>query len=213
MNNTQQTNLIINNKSKIIILHPAEDYQLDCCVEDSIIMAIGDVEIILASGSVYHHLQRLAFLLQRASLSLLVPHESITKDIGYLFNEYSANICGEKQENQTPLMYIEKNNEFYWPGNDCCLWAYDVTSWIYNKPDGSIVFEVTPRYPYMYYEPEEEPDYIPYEEWIKTYKPYFVTTLSKETAQQWLEQAEHIIKIVEDNQKRWDRRPKKDFES
>lgn len=65
----------------------------------------------------------------------------------------------------------------------------------------------------MYCEPEEEPDYIPYEEWIKTYKPYFITTLSRETAQQWLEQAEYIIKIVDDNQRRWELHSKIDVDS
>lgn len=213
MKNTQETSFIINNKTKIIVFHQTEDRELDCNFEDSIIFINDDVEITLAYGFVYHHLRELQFLLTQAIHNQLILHKTIFKDLGFLFNEYSAVICGEKQKESTDLMYIQKDDNSYWPGNDYSLWAYDMTSWIYNEPDGSIVFEVTPFYPYMYCEPEEEPDYIPYEEWIKTYKPYFITTISKETALQWLEQAERIIEIVEDNQKRWDNRPKEDVES
>jgi hypothetical protein len=213
MENIRKITLKINDKIEIVITYPSDFYELHCCTEGSIVFTNNASEITLAHDSVYYNLLELQSLLQKALAHQLILPTTIFKNLGFLFNEYSAVICGEKQKESTDLIYIQKNNESYWPGNDYSLWAYDMTSWIYNEPDGSIVFEITPFYPYMYCEPEEKPDYIPYEKWIKTYKPYFITTLSKETALQWLEQAEHIIKIVEDNQKRWDNRPKEDVES
>ena len=69
------------------------------------------------------------------------------------------------------------------------------------------------KVPYLFSEPEEEPNYTPYEEWIKTYKPYFITTLSKETAREWIEQADKIIRMVEFNEKRMQYRSKIDVQS
>ena len=135
-------------------------------------------------------------------------HNSITKDVGFLFNQYSANICGEKLKKPTYLVFTQRNKKNYWSGNDYSLWAKNFVSWIYNKPDGSIIFEITPFYPYMYCEPEEEPNYIPYKEWIKTYKPYFITTISKETAKEWLQRAELIIKTIESNETQWQNKKK-----
>lgn len=213
MNYTYETILTINDKTKIIMHHAIDPREFNCDYEDFIIFKNDEFDTIIAKGFIYHNLRQLACLLQKTLANQLILHESITTDLGYLFNEYSAIICGEKKQESTILRFIQKNNESYWAGIDYSLWAYEITTWIYNKPDGSIVFEITPFYPYMYCEPEEEPDYIPYEEWIKTYKPYFITTLSRETGLQLLEQAERIIKIIEDNQKRWDNHSKKDLKS
>lgn len=157
-------------------------------------------KILLSKTTIYHDLLYLADLLKKGLNNELYLHSSITKDIGYFYNEHHYHGANFPV---TPL----PNGNIDWIGYLYHLWQSNahIDSWIYNKPDGSIILEVTPLYPYMFCEPEEEPDYIPYEEWIKTYEPYFITTLSRETAQQWLDQAERIIKIIEDNQKRWDR--------
>ena len=150
----------------------------------------------------------LADNLKKALNRELLLHFSITKDLGYLRNQ---NLC-----NDIILpTYSFPDGGTRWVGYLYFLWQSNAhfDSWIYNAHDGSIIFEVTPFYPYMYCEPEEEPDYIPYEEWIKTYKPYFITTLSRETAEKWLEQAEHIINIIERNQKRWELRSTIDVDS
>jgi hypothetical protein len=36
--------------------------------------------------------------------------------------------------------------------------------------------------------------------WIKTYKPYLVRTIPTETAQQWFNQAESIVNIINSNE-------------
>lgn len=179
MNHTHETILALNDDEKIIIQHQKSLHKIDCHYEDSIVLRYNNSEIILTHDFLYHNLQELAVLLKKALNNELVLHNSITQDIGFLFNQYSAHICGEKLQEPTHLVYVQENGKKYWPGNDYSLWAKNFVSWIYNKPDGSITFEVTPFYPYMYCEPEEEPNYIPYEKWIKTYKPYFKTTLSK----------------------------------
>jgi hypothetical protein len=176
--------------------------------QEKILLLSKTKKIILSQTTIYHDLLYLSDLLKKTLNHKLFLHSSISQDIGYFYNEHHYH------DTKLPVTVLP-NGSVNWVGYVYHLWESlsHFNSWIYNAPDGSIVFEVTPFYPYMYCEPEEEPDYIPYEEWIKTYKPYFITTLSKETALQWLEQAERIIKIVEDNQKRWDNMPKEDVES
>lgn len=198
---------------KIIIPIDIPLTEVNCCTESSIIFIQKNHELVLTNDSLSINIQTMIVLLQKCINQELLLDNTITKDIGYLFNQYSAIICGENLEGPTCVTYIRKNNELYWSGNDYQLWCADYITWLYNCVDGSIIFEVTPFYPYMYCEPEEEPDYIPYKEWIKTYKPYFITTLSREIAEEWLKQAEYIIKNIQDNQKRWELQSKMDVES
>ena len=66
--------------------------------------------------------------------------------------------------------------------------------WIYNDKEGNIVLEITPPFATLFFEayPEEEP--ISFDEWMKDYKPLLVTTISKQTAQQWVQQIDDLIK-------------------
>jgi chitinase len=72
-------------------------------------------------------------------------------------------------------------------------------TWIYNDIGGNIIFAITPFYPFLFCDPDEEPNYLPYEEWIKSYKPYLIAKLSRETAEQWLAQANSILEQIDKN--------------
>lgn len=123
MKNTNKTILVINNQTKIIMFHRIEYYELNCCSEDSIMLIDNDVQTMIADGFIYDHAAKLGSLLKKALLGLLTLDKDIKKNLGYLFNEYSADICEEKKEKSIDLVYIEKNNKKYWPGNDYSLWA------------------------------------------------------------------------------------------
>ncbi len=201
----------VDKHTKIII--PLQDpiEWLGPMYEEHILLFSNNHKVFLSKSTIYHDMIDLVDLLKQALSNNLQLDRSIEQNIGYLVHQYHLD--------ETKVLQHSFPNRWYgWIGYKYKLWEgiennTRLMSWIYNAPDGSIIFEVTPFYPYMYCELEDEPDYIPYEEWIKTYKPYFIATLSKETALQWLEQAERIIKIVEDNQKRWDNRLKQDVES
>jgi len=77
------------------------------------------------------------------------------------------------------------------------------TTWLYNNDNGTIILEVTPAYPYWHCEIKKQKYYIPFKKWMLRYKPYFITALSRETAQQWLDQAEYVVKTVDENIKQW----------
>lgn len=200
----------INKETKIIV--PLQDpiEFLGPIYEENILLHNNNHTIVISNRTIYHDMLDLVDILKKALNNELPLHPSISQDIGYLYNYNHYN------SNDTSFVaHVFDTGIIRWIGYLYHLWESNCNfdSWIYNAPDGSIVFEITPFYPYMYCEPEEEPNYIPYEEWIKTYKPYFITTLSKETALEWIEQAEKIIWMVEFNEKRMQYRSKIDVES
>jgi len=44
-----------------------------------------------------------------------------------------------------------------------------------------------------------DPGYIPYKEWIKSYKPYFTVQTSPLFIEDWIEQANAILEYIESN--------------
>ena len=169
--------------------------------EEDIVFSDNKNTILLTNGPIYYNMQQLENFLQKTLINNLKLDKSISSDIGYLCNEYSYNESGFTLHT-FPSGYVG------WIGYQYHTWeaASNDTryiTWLYNDSCGNIIFEITPFYPYMYCEPEEEPNYIPYHEWIKTYKPYLTTILPIEIAQQWLDQAQYIIKNIQNNEETW----------
>lgn len=159
--------------------------------------------ITIADSPTYFNIRDMRDFLKKALNHELLLHKSITSDIGYLLNGY------HKNENGFIMERFENGFET-WVGYKYHLWyAYKnetaYVTWIYNDNDKNIIFEITPSYPYFSCDPKKEPHYISFKKWMLSYKPYLIAKLSRETAQQWLEQAEHIVKTIDDNINRWEK--------
>ena len=119
-------------------------------------------------------------------------HESITKDIGYYWNK-------ELWGNDKHL--IQKKNrdgKLYWVGWDYCWWSgFGIESWLYEK-DNKIYLQVTPTYQWPSREQKKQ-GYQTYREFLKNYKPYVVTTIDWQVAQDWYKKAGELLEIVEAN--------------
>ena len=188
---------------KIIIQLDLSLDRLDCCYIVDILLSQFNQEYTLSNEPVRCAMEDLTKFLKQALNNELQLHESITQNIGYLCNEYW-------QEKEGFVIDHLTNETSIWVGYRYRLWEgnnnnVSTNSWIYNDNNGAIILEITPSYPYTFCEPAEEPDYIPYDEWIKTYKPYLIKTLSIETAQKWLEQSKYITKVIQTNVARWEK--------
>lgn len=122
-----------------------------------------------------------------------VLHPSITKDIGYLWNEYLHDV-------ELP---IETDSEGYsfWVGRKYLVWdsaKSKAASWLYEK-DGKFWLEVTPGYPWHFPDSAEDEALISYEEFMKTYKPIALFEVSRETLEKWLKRVDELIPVVEAN--------------
>ena len=158
-----------------------------------------NTNIILDERFIDEALSTFCIKLNKALRYELKFHDSINKDIGFLWNE--------ELQNKPGLSYSKLEGNDYWVGLYNLLWETPgyckpkLSTWIYNDSDGEIILEITPSYPWHFTDPEEldDKDYVPYEEWIKTYKPLLIRKISKEIALRWKEQVEEILSILEKN--------------
>jgi hypothetical protein len=122
---------------------------------------------------------------------------SIKKSLGFYQSQYYKN------DNRKNLIYKESDEgNKYWIGSKYKLFDFNPASWLYNDKQGNILLEITPTYPWFFDKPEAGETFIKYSEWMKTYKPILVRTISKETAQQWLNQIDELIEVVKANDER-----------
>ena len=119
-------------------------------------------------------------------------HESITKNIGYLWNKY---LYG------TDKSFVYKkwsDGTTRWIGLDYSLLSsLKAKAWLYER-EGTLYLEVTPAYNWPSAE-EKKQGYPTYREFLKNYKPYVVTTLDREVAHDWYKKAGELLVIVEAN--------------
>lgn len=132
-------------------------------------------------------------LIKKSLYNVLPLHESITQDIGFLWNQWL-------NEDAINLVYItDHNNDTYWVGQKYELACHEYISWIYNDEQGNIIFEITPAYPLGCIDQENELEVKNYQNWMKSYEPLVITIISEETALQWLKQAEAILEEISKN--------------
>ncbi len=104
---------------------------------------------------------------------------------------------------ETGTVGYELNNMLMYHNNDFFsqFWTWSSISskadTLIYQADNKIYIEIVPSYPWLFSEPElDNPEYITFEEFMKNYKPYVVETISRETAKEWLQQCEEILKII-----------------
>ncbi len=138
----------------------------------------------------------------KSSLELILNgqaalHKSINKNIGYLWNEY---LHGVELPSKT-----DSEGYAFWVGRKYLVWdsaSSKTTTWLYEK-DEKFWLEVTPGYPWHFPNSEEDTPLIPYEEFMKTYKPIALFEVSRETLEQWLKKVNELIPIVEANDSKY----------
>jgi len=131
----------------------------------------------------------------------LLLDSSIKKSLGFYQSQYY------KKNNRKNLKYVVSDEgRTYWIGYRYQLFGSNgievPASWLYNDQLGNIVLEITPIYPWFFSEPKPGEVFIKYSEWMKTYKPILIRTITKETAEQWLKQIDELIEAVKKNDER-----------
>ncbi|HSC24712.1 MAG TPA: hypothetical protein VLB80_00645 [Candidatus Babeliales bacterium] len=191
---------LLNHKEKIRLTFQGLLHEIDCC-DDGLITFIQDYyKIILNDGSIRDAIYILGILLQKSLNKKLLLPESIKEDIGFVYNQYNYSLW-LKDDFIITNPFLDKNVEEnnVWIGTIYHLWAFkECVTWLYNDKNGLIIFEITPLYPFFYDTPKELSS-ISYNEWIKNYKPYVIKVIPKEIAQQWLQQANALIKQIDAN--------------
>ena len=74
--------------------------------------------------------------------------------------------------------------------------------WLYNH-NNKIIMEISPSYPWHYLDPKDDEQFETFEQFMTNYKPIAIHEISKETAQEWLKQAQDYLDIVEPQFEQW----------
>lgn len=144
----------------------------------------------------------LSVTLKQALAGECILDESLQKDLGYLGSIYSNEFFNTPDGQPLPPDWI---------GSQYLLWeTLVVKTWLYEK-EGKIFFEITPAYKWFCrtIRPEEKESYVTFEEFIKNYKPYVITELSRETMRVWLKEVERLHVVTKANHDRYARQENK----
>ena len=150
--------------------------------------------VLYTNDFVIESLRTAEFMLTKALNGELILHESIDRDLGYLWNEYLKDKPGYNFV-EVPL---EKDSTM-WVGQQYDLWwSRQCKTWLYNK-DGDIYFEITPGYKWHFLKPKNNEKYISYGKFIKNYKPLVMVKLENKVAKIWLRTVSRLLKIAQKN--------------
>lgn len=201
MTNDNNIEFNINTEEKLVLEMPISLGKADCCCDAEIYYCNKNhTRVLIASDSIQYNLEILCYLLTKALNTELFLDDSISEDIGLLHNL-------EAYGNAKNLKYKKNfDGDQIWVGEQYDLWGaiFDensfLSSWIYNDKNGNIIFELTPFYrKHRFINNEKPKNIVPYDEWIKNYKPILIRVIPKNVAQQWLNQAQEILKKIEEN--------------
>jgi hypothetical protein len=196
---TKEVIFLINEEEKIVLNSQDPLDEITCCYDGLISLIQGERKILLSDDDILENMRVLAILLQEALNNSLLLDLSLS-DIGFVYNQYCDFLWSEEFLLSVDNFSYEGDKNKDWIGMRYHLWAGgNNVTWLYNDKSGAIILEVTPLYPYLHTDPQEEPKYIFYEKWIKDYRPHFVRTIPRERAQEWLIQAHKIIEQIKIN--------------
>lgn len=192
----------INNIDKIVVRFQEPLSYVGFMYAVPIIFSQQDVSIIIAQHSTYFNIKDFRDALNNVLHKKLIVHESITKDIGFLSNQYFKDKTGFLIEN------FANNGEKLelWVGYRYHLWeAYAnkkrYVTWMYNDRSGNIILKITPSF--SHYNTKERQNFIPFKKWLLRYKPYYTAIIPKAIAQEWYERADMIVKTIDNNVAQW----------
>lgn len=197
--NKREVTFKLNDTQKIVITLEEPLDEIHCC-SNALITFHKDNEILkLEDDMLSCNLHILISLLTKALNNELPLHKSLQGKTGYLAAHYSFYALDKDKLTQLGLILDEDDN---WAGEDYQLWGWDFTGWIHNDKNDNIILELTPRYKGGWYDPDDTKNVKEYEAFLNNYKSYFTTTISRETAQKWLTQANALLKQISENVER-----------
>lgn len=216
-----ETIFILNNHERLVVSGEHVDEQCCCCCDTPAKFVTQDASHKLDTITIKSTLATFSDKLELALKNELKLDASIKQDIGYSYNlvehyfhNDSKQVPGFKYER------VEGLTNPSWVGYKYgILGTFSNSSmgkWLYNDAEGAIVFEIAPIYPWFNYCAEEDPvpeGYIPFEEWIKHYKPTLIRKIPHDVAKKWAAQAkfasDEIYALLERERQEFALRPRK----
>ncbi len=126
-------------------------------------------------------------------------HESLTQDLGFMYNDYFHDLPNKKPK--FIMVLASDSSSSYWVGANYKIWNTNkdanpyVTTWMYNDHEGNIIFEVTKFYKWSMQEDDlDDPEFETFDEFMKDYKPLIHRVIPRDAAIAWLDQAMKVYR-------------------
>ena len=182
----------INSVTKIVITLEEALEHAHCCTECSVTFSYNNIAFDLSIHSLRECMQDFKYAAEKLLKNELQLHKSITEDIGFLLNE--------ELQFKSELFQVKRGGTSLWVGYDYLLvMGYHTVVWLYNKSNGTIICEVSPKFPFSYRNLAKDENYVPYKKWIKKYEPYCIIEASLELVREWVPLAEYILEQIQKN--------------
>lgn len=182
----------INTTTKIIITLEEAPEHAHCCTECSVTLFYNNIAFDLSTHSLRECMQDFKYAAEKLVKNELQLHKSITEDIGFLLNE--------ELQFKPGLFQVKRGDTSLWVGYDYLLiMGYGTAVWLYNKSDGTIIGELSPKFPFSYRNSAKDENYVPYKKWIKKYEPYCIIEASFELIREWIPLADRILEQIKKN--------------
>ena len=182
----------LNNSEKIIVQFPINDI-IHCCYRADIYFAQYNHKILLTSWMLKDNIEKFKNVLELALQNKLFLPPEFTDEIGYLWNFiYKKKNIKDEYSDETFAESVKFNKYKIFEG-------YDYTVWMYNHLNGNIYLKITPLFPKG--KPRNKiAKYNTFLSWMnKCYKPKLERIISKDIVMQWLDQANLILKTIDEN--------------
>jgi len=182
----------INSVATIIITLEEALEDAHCCTECTITFFCDNIAFDLSTHSLRECMQDFKYFSEKLVKNELQLHNSITQDIGFLLNE--------ELQFKSGLFQAKRGEASLWVGYDYLLiMGYSAVVWLYNKSNGTIICEISSKFPFSYRNLAKDENYVPYRKWIKKYEPYCIIEASLDSIREWIFLAEHILKQIQKN--------------
>jgi len=156
----------------------------------------------IGENSVGLFFESLITRLKKAIDEKLQLHESLTQNLGVLYNEYNQELAYDNHNIsrffQVPTL---SGKSTYWVGKKYHIWSTyiptspNIATWLYNDQDGNIIFEVTRTYKWSFLPDDPEcPEFVTYKEFMKNYKSVVRKIIPHDTAVEWLKQSMQVYR-------------------
>ncbi|UTR15003.1 hypothetical protein MM221_21145 [Salipaludibacillus sp. LMS25] len=110
--------------------------------------------------------------------------DSYFSNVGYKWNQWTYDLP-EEWEGEEDIF-----NEFW-------IWSTKVTgTWLYRNADRDIVIEICPIYKWHFEDPDNEIDYVSFEEFIKYYKAILQKKLDIDLVKAWQNECQKYLKLI-----------------
>jgi hypothetical protein len=188
--------LTINESIIITVIEEYDTYKIFYDTFSNVFFSQKEMKILLAHDTLYEECRLLNTVARNALEKKNFLDEITMSDIGIIYNETFNKSVSSKYTNLEAEELLKKIAKY-------TLWSPIVSmnnmrTWFYTNTSGEIILFIAPVYPFTF-SSKRVKGYMPYDEWIKSYKPFVKRIISPETAQAWIKQTDEIMTLIQKN--------------